>query len=377
MPTNPKEVQLEVSFASRLNALKKPWHVPPGVHHLMIVLELYCGTNRDFCWPSLKTLAEVMNVTERQVRRLIAQAVALELLFEIVEKRDAKKVRRFKIRQANMIELARRIEREKPARPRRRRRKTPSRPKNSDTVSQISDKVSEIPDSVSESSDTLSHVSDNVSEPHCLYVFESTKKEPKERTPPPPNPAAPPATWREVEEAVLKFPVGNWRAAVAAAKEAGCSPAQVLAIVAEANRRRAGWAADKAPGILYHRLRNAHPAADPADGWPGKHEAGKALDRSKTEAAQRTAEASEDARRKAVQESEQVRRQELEAAFGVDLDTMPGHELNELVRAALGGNRVAWSGWLRDPDISTEIFRGPVLRYMASRTREGVRNAAR
>lgn len=375
MPTNPKEVQLDISFASRLNALKKPWHVPQGVHHLMVVLELYAGPTRDFCWPSLKTLAGVMNVTERQVRRLIAQAVQLELLFEIVDTQDGRKTRRFKIRQANMIERARRIEREKPERPRRRRRRRSPRAETSDKVSRLSDTLSQstdkvsltsdtmsrISDTLSVPSDTLSDVSDKVSQPDCLYEFESTKKVQIESSPPPPKADA--DEWEEVRKAVVKFPIRFWRTAVDAARSAGCSPAQVRAIVAEANRRRDDW--DSPSGVLYQRLLHAHPSEGPGDGWPAPDAAAVARWRAAAEVSQRATIDAEESARKAQREAERRRWDELEEAFGLDLDTMPDDERNELVRAAIGANRIVWGAWVRDPDISAEIFRGPVLRYMA------------
>lgn len=174
---------------------------------------------------------------------------------------------------------------------------------------------------------------------------------------------------------VVRFPIGDWRPAVEAAQRAGCSPAQVLAIVAEAKRRRGQWDEGKASGILRRRLFNAHPAGLVTDGWPSPHTGAQARQRAMAEASQRTAERVAEANQEAERAAARAKRAELEAAFGFELDVLPEEDLHELVRAVLGANQLAWAKWKEAPDISSEIFRGPVLRYLA--TREGVQHAAK
>jgi len=358
--------------------------VGPSLKLLIRVMEdLAVKNGSDQFHATLEELGRAVQVTPETAGKLVAEGISRNLIFEM-GRPTRKRGRRYKVGRVAYMTMSNQIGRfmgdgpgvadlsvchdEETESPRIiRGQSLPMTPENSRSSADVDPGKFEV---IADCSPRKIR-GHRPMEPDRDLFFEN-----KYNPPPPPfgSPTPTTAEWREVEEVVSRL-VGNWQPAVSTARSRGCTPAHVLAMVAEAERRRPTWSDDKFAGRLYRALLNAHPARSPAIGWPGPDASGVIRQRAAIEASQRATIDAEESARQAQRKAEQRRRDELEDAFGLDLDTMPDGERNELVRAAIGTNRIAWAAWLRDPDISSEIFRGPVLRYLA--TREGVGHAAK
>ncbi len=153
------------------------------------------------------------------------------------------------------------------------------------------------------------------------------------KTPPPPTPVALRAQcatatdWQAVVVECAALGIADRQAVVAAARQAGVSPAEALALCDYYRSRSGAWG----PGALAWRLRNAAPGCDPASGWPPPAKA--YLVR---RAAQAAAENSSARRGEAVATAERVRDSDaaLERAWSEH-----GHEIERALAA--GGDAAA------------------------------------
>lgn len=376
----PVKGQRRFDFGWMRDAFLEDWPgVGPSLKLLIRVMEdLAVKNGSDQFHATLEELGRAVQVTPETVGKLVAEGISRNLIFEM-GRPTRKRGRRYKVGRVAYMTMSNQIGRfmgdgpgvadlsvchdEEPESPRIiRGQSLPMTPEYSGSSALDDPGKFEV---IADCSPRKSR-GHRPPEPDRDLFFEN-----KYNHPPPPSGSTTPTIdgWREVEEVVSRL-VGNWEPAVAAARSRGCTPAHVLAMVAEAERRRPSWSDDKFAGRLYRALLNAHPARTPDSGWPGPDATGVIRQRAAVEASQRAMNDAEESARQAQREVERRRRIELEEAFGLDLDTMPEGERNELVRAAIGANRIVWGAWVRDPDISAEIFRGPVLRYMAKQ--EGV-----
>lgn len=82
----------------------------------------------------------------------------------------------------------------------------------------------------------------------------------------PPPPAPPCRTWQEVEEGLIRFPVGAFRQAIEAARGHRLTPEIVLSLIDYARANADRW--EDASRALYWRITKGSPGQSTDEGWP-------------------------------------------------------------------------------------------------------------
>ena len=364
MPHKPDPKQRQFEFSLRRKAFRRRWGVPSQVKHLLRVLEDFAGLERDTCWPSYKTISEAMDVSEKTVGRLVDEAQRLELLI-VLKRRDREaKAKRYKIRRAQYHGLAGLLDDRLELIPEDDLTGQVVRSDSNSHRTSCPVNPARSPDKLSgqpESHRTKTTVSpDKLSAGYLLLDCEEDRS----------SSPLPPDGWAEVEEALRRFGLGDWRGATEAARATGCNARQTLDLIAEATRRRSDW---KTPeGVLHARLRNAHPSADPASGWPPP---------SPERRAQRTAEAQATAAAQTLQAirteeaaaaldraEAESRLAELEARHGAAFDGLEPAIAAQVIREALTGT-ILLRSWQRSRDRPLDsLTRRKVLEHLDRKT---------
>lgn len=110
--------QLKLELDTRRQLLRRIKTGSPHVKHLLRVIDDRCGDKAE-CWPSVRTLAADMEVSERTVQRAIEAAVKQDLLV-VLPPNEVRKSNTFRIRWAEMRDRTRQQEDEERARRRMR-----------------------------------------------------------------------------------------------------------------------------------------------------------------------------------------------------------------------------------------------------------------
>lgn len=150
----------------------------------------------------------------------------------------------------------------------------------------------------------------------------------------------PSVDWQAVEDFLLQIGMVIASETCKAARDKGCSPAQVQELVFYWESQRPAWDI----GALALRIQNLRPGQDITAVWPPPSTAKQAEDRRAREEQKRRDEASETARRTEANLAEESANAAREEKFGAMLDAMDGQQIRNLTAKHCGILAVKYLG---------------------------------